>query len=110
MPGIVGLISRMPRVAAERELLQMVAALCHEDFYVTGTWIDESLGIYVGWIVRENSFSARMPLQNEPRDVVLVFAGEEFPEPGAPRRRTEHGQDLSQAGPSYLLDGYQEDP
>jgi asparagine synthase (glutamine-hydrolysing) len=100
----------MPRVEAERELLQMVAALCHEDFYVTGTWIDQSLGIYVGWIVRENSFSDRMPLQNADRDVVLVFAGEEFPEPGAPRGLKERGHDLSQSGPSYLLHAYQEDP
>ena len=100
----------MPRVEAERELLRMVAALCHEDFYATGTWIDESLGIYVGWIVRENSFSDGMPLQNADRDVVLVFAGEEFPEPGAPRRLKERGHDLSQSGPSYLLHLYQEDP
>src|ERR1700693_4195660 len=110
MPGIVGLISRMPRVEAERELLQMVAAFCHEDFYVTGTWIDESLGVYVGWIVRENSLSDGMPLQNEHRDVVLVFAGEEFPEPEAPRRLKERGHDLSLSGPSYLLHLYEEDP
>src|SRR5260370_42064778 len=109
MPGIGGLISRMPRVEAERELLQMVAALCHEDFYLTGTWSDESLGIYVGWIVRENSFSDGMPLQNEHRDVVLVFAGEEFPEPGAARRLKERGPDLGQSGPSYLLHVYEEE-
>jgi asparagine synthase (glutamine-hydrolysing) len=100
----------MPRVEAERELLQMVAALCHEDFYVTGTWIDESLGVYVGWIVRENSFSDGMPLQNEHRDVVLVFAGEEFPEPGASRRLKERGHDFSLSGPSYLVHVYEEDP
>jgi asparagine synthase (glutamine-hydrolysing) len=100
----------MPRVEAERELLQMVAALCHEDFYVTGTWIDESLGVYVGWIVRENSFSDGMPLQNEHRDVVLVFSGEEFPEPGASRRLKQRGHDFSLSGPSYLVHLYEEDP
>src|SRR6266700_7639264 len=110
MPGIVGLISRMPRAEAERELLQMVAALRHEDFYVTGTWIDESLGAYVGWIVRKNSFSDGMPLQNEHRDAVLVFAGEEFPELGTPRRLKERGHDVSLSGPSYLVHVYEEDP
>jgi asparagine synthase (glutamine-hydrolysing) len=100
----------MPRVEAERELLQMVAALCHEDFYLTGTWIDESLGVYVGWIVRENSFSDGMPLQNEHRDVVLVFAGEEFREPAASRRLKERGHDFSLSGPSYLVHLYEEDP
>ena len=37
MPGIVGLITRMPRQRAERELYQMVETLRHESFYVTGT-------------------------------------------------------------------------
>jgi hypothetical protein len=37
MPGIAGLITRMPREEAERQLLQMVEALYHEDFYVAGT-------------------------------------------------------------------------
>ena len=49
MPGILGLITRLPREAAERELLQMVRATCSESFYVTGTWSDESLGLYLGW-------------------------------------------------------------
>src|SRR5256885_738767 len=74
MPGIVGLITSMPRERAERELLQMVGALNHEDFYVTGTWVEESLGVYVGWIARKGSFSDRMPLRNEQGDVVH-FAG-----------------------------------
>src|SRR5216683_3848583 len=110
MPGIVGLISRMPRVEAERELLRMVAALCHEDFYVTGTWIDESLGVYVGWVVRKNSFSDGMPLRYEQRNVVLVLAGEEFPEPGAAQRLKELGHGFDLAGPSYLVHAYEEDP
>ena len=60
----------------------MVEALRHENFYVTGTWADESLGVYVGWVARKRSFSDGMPLSNERGDVVLVFSGEEFPEPG----------------------------
>src|SRR5256885_10123505 len=110
MPGIAGLITRMPRAQAQRELLQMVAALCHEDFYVTGTWIDESLGVYVGWVVRKNSFSDGMPLQNERQDITLVFAGEEFPEPGTAERLKEHGHSFDAAGPSYLVHACEEDP
>ena len=68
MPGIVGLITKMPRERAERELLRMVEALRHESFYATGTWIDESLGVYVGWVARKDSFSDGMPLCNERGD------------------------------------------
>src|ERR1035437_8500818 len=102
MPGIVGPITGMPREQAERELLQMVEALRHENFYVTGTWVEESLGVYVGWIARRDSFSNGMPVRNEQGDVVLVFAGEEFPEPGTERRLKERGHRLDVARASYL--------
>lgn len=88
----------------------MVARLRHEDFYVTGTWVEESLGICVGWVARKGSFADKMPLRNERGDVVLAFAGEEFPEPGTARRLKEAGHDFSADGPSYLAHLYEEDP
>ena len=109
MPGIVGLLTRMPRARAQLELLRMVEALRHENFYATGTWVDESLGVYVGWIVRKDSFSDGMPLSNEQGDVVLVFSGEEFPEPGTARRLKERGHRLDAEGPSYLVHLYEDD-
>jgi asparagine synthase (glutamine-hydrolysing) len=109
MPGIVGLISQMPRERAERQLHQMVEALRHENFYVTGTWVDESLGAYIGWVERKGSFSDGMPLRNERGDVILIFSGEEFPDPGTAQRLKERGHDLSPAGPSYLVHRYEEE-
>src|SRR5881296_708805 len=109
MPGIVGLLTRMPRQRAEPELLRMVEAQRHEAFYSTGTWVDESLGVYVGWAVRKDSFSDGMPLWNERGDVALVFSGEEFPEPGTARRLKERGHEVGTDGPSYLVHLYEED-
>jgi asparagine synthase (glutamine-hydrolysing) len=109
MPGIVGLITRMPREKAKRELLMMVQALYHENFYVTDTWVDESLGVYVGWVARKDSFSDGMPLQNERGDVVLVFAGEEFPDPALIKDLRQRGHEFSADGPSYLVHLYEED-
>jgi asparagine synthase (glutamine-hydrolysing) len=100
----------MPRERAQRELCCMVEALCHEDFYVTGTWSDESSGVYVGWIARRGSFSDGMPLRNERRDATLVFSGEEFPEPGTAQRLRERGHELDAAGCDYLVHLYEEDP
>src|SRR5881296_4682203 len=110
MPGIVGLLTRMPRERAEPELLQMVETLCHEPFYSTGTWVDESRGVYVGWAVRKDSFSDGMPLWNERGDVVLVFSGEEFPEPGTAHRLKEREHRLDHGGPAYLVHLYEDDP
>lgn len=110
MPGIVGLITRMPREWAEPQLQGMVRALWHESFYVTGTWIDESMGVYLGWAARKGSFSDGMPLCNERGDVSLVFSGEEYPEPGTARRLKEWGHAVEATGPSYLVHLYEEDP
>jgi asparagine synthase (glutamine-hydrolysing) len=109
VPGIVGLITKMPRAWAEAQLQRMVEALRHESFYVTGTWIDESLGVYVGWAARENSFSDGMPIHNERNDVVLVFSGEDYPEPGTARRLKERGHECAADGPAYLVHLYEED-
>jgi asparagine synthase (glutamine-hydrolysing) len=109
MPGIVGLITRMPRQRAERQLLQMIEALAHEPFYETGTWVDESLGVYVGWVARKGSFAAGMPLRNERGDVTLVFAGEEFSPLGTSADLRARGHSLDLDGPSYMVHLYEED-
>jgi len=100
----------MPRAWAEAQLHQMVGALCHESFYVTGTWIDESLGVYVGWAARENSFSDGMPIRNERDDVALIFSGEDYPEPGTVQRLKKQGHEFAADGPAYLVHVYEEDP
>jgi asparagine synthase (glutamine-hydrolysing) len=51
-----------------------------------------------------------MPLQNERGDVTLIFAGEEFPEPGTASRLRERGHSVQCNGPSYLVHVYEEDP
>ncbi|PYU29142.1 MAG: hypothetical protein DMG32_00760 [Acidobacteria bacterium] len=109
MPGIVGLITRMPRERAEPQLLRMVEAIRHESFYEKGTWVDDSLGVYVGWTARKNSFSNGMPLTNEEQSVSLVFSGEEYPEPGISHRLKQYGHSLDHHGPSYLVHLYEED-
>jgi asparagine synthase (glutamine-hydrolysing) len=108
MPGIVGLISKIPRERAELQLQGMMATLQHEHFYASGTWINESLGVYVGWTVRKGSFSDGMPLSNGRGDVVLVFSGEDYPDPDTARQLNEHGHAVRTGGPSYLVHLYEE--
>jgi len=110
MPGIAGLITKMPRARAERELHTMVAALHHNSAWAIGTWSDESAGVYIGWVARKDSFGGRMPVCNERGDVVLVFSGEEFPDPETPRRLRGRGHAVDGRGPSYLAHLYEDDP
>ena len=58
----------------------MLAAICHESFYRSGTWSDESLGIYLGWTELPGSFSSGMPLRNQAGDICMVFSGDEYSE------------------------------
>jgi asparagine synthase (glutamine-hydrolysing) len=102
-------MTTLPRQQAEPQLLRMVDALTHEPFYTSGTWIDESRGIYVGWIARKESFCDGMPLRNERGDV-LVFSGEEFPEPGTVGRLKARGHRFDAEGPSYLIHLFEDDP
>jgi len=108
MPGIVGLFTRMPRASAELQLLKMVESVRHESTYVTGTWIDESLGLYVGWTARKDSFSDGMPLRNERNDVILVFSGEAYADSGIANHLKKCGHELDTEGPSYLVHLYEE--
>src|SRR5215831_12233128 len=110
MPGIVGLITKKPGEWAEPQLLRMLKSLCHEPFYIKGTWIDESFGVYAGWVERGGSFSDSNPLCNEKGDVHLLFSGEEFSAPGTADRLKEKGHDIGLTGPSYLVHLYEEDP
>lgn len=110
MPGIVGLITKLPRERAERELREMVESLRHESFYSTGTWIDAEQGIYVGWVARKGSFADGMPLRNESGDITLTFSGEEFPEPGIVDALRKRGHAAAPNGASYLVHRYEEEP
>jgi asparagine synthase (glutamine-hydrolysing) len=110
MPGIVGLITKLPQSEAETQLRRMLKTLLHEPFYVSGTWADSEQGIYVGWATRKGSFDDGMPLQNESGDRTLLFSGEEFPEPGINAALRARGHNIGASPASYLVHRYEEEP
>ncbi len=103
MPGIAGLITKLPREQAEQELMHMCASLWREPCYVGGVWMDESMGVYVAWNARQDSPSADMPVCNEENNIVLVFSGEDYPDRRMGRQLAERGHVLNQHALSYLV-------
>jgi asparagine synthase (glutamine-hydrolysing) len=93
----------MPRPRAEAELQTMLGVMQHESFYVTRRWIDEGLGLYVGWTARAGSFSDASASENETGDRVLIFSGEEYPAPGAVQRLEQRGHRIGPGRPDYLV-------
>jgi asparagine synthase (glutamine-hydrolysing) len=110
VPGIVGLITKQPCSSATLQLEGMLKAVQHEAFYNSGTWIDESLGVYVGWTALKGSFSDSMPLSNEQQNVCLIFSGEEYPDPRSAQQLRTHGHHLRPSESEYLVHLYEENP
>lgn len=110
MPGLVGIISKMPRTQVCRQLAAMMEAIRHESFYTAKTWEDEKAGVYVGCVARENSFSDGMPVRNERGDVVLAFSGEVYTDPSELQALRQRGHAFENYGASYLVHLYEEDP
>lgn len=108
MPGIVGLITRWQRDRAESELRRMLGAVLHEPRYTTGTWSDESLGVYAGWTAHRGSFAEHMPLTAEQsdskaqRDLTLIFSGEDYSDPER-ARIIDNPDDAPGRGAAYLV-------
>lgn len=109
MPGIVGLITKMPRERAEAELAQMLGAMHHESFYECGRSVDAGLGIYAGCVARKSDSSDPIPLSNELGNVFLLFSGEDFSEPGTKDRLKKQGHKFDEGGSSYLVHLAEED-
>jgi len=109
LPGIVGLITKMPREHAERQLRKMTESICHESFYSIGTWSAPDQGIYVGWAARKGSFADGMPLHNENGQITLVFSGEEFPEQNLTSSLKKQGHSIQSNGSSYLVHRYEDE-
>ena len=109
MPGIVGLVTKLPRAAAEQQLLAMVKCLRHEPFYNCGTWSDPEHGIYVGWVARLGSFADGMPVRNEDGEITLFFSGEEFPEPDLKKALRHRGHQFSNEESAYLVHRYEDE-
>lgn len=101
MPGIVGLITKMPREWAEPQLARMIQALRHESFYQSGTAIDEPLGVYAGWTALKDSFSDGTPLHDQQGGVTLIFSGEEYTDPKAVTECSQDGFGKSRS--SHLM-------
>lgn len=106
MPGIVGIISRSPVEIGTID--RMIQSMLHEPFYGSGKQAFTALGVQVGWVCHDKSFSDCMPLWNEAKDVCLVFSGEDFRDPDKIGHRSHSGQIFTFDNASYLIHLYEE--
>jgi asparagine synthase (glutamine-hydrolysing) len=87
VPGIVGIIGKGFRGSHEGDLKLMVDSMMHEPFYRQGSYVNEGLGVYAGWIGHPDSYADCLPATNEQKDVILLFAGEHFDDDASQQKR-----------------------
>lgn len=108
MPGIVGFVPSTDRPLSKGKIVeQMVAPMLHESSYVSGTLVEETSGLAVGWVCHRGSFSDCLPIWNETRDVCLVFVGEDFRDEADLRQLREDGHSFEGDKAGYIVHLYE---
>src|ERR1051325_9771048 len=108
MPGIVGILSKIPDRETPARLQRMLQSMLHEQFYSSGCYSNENLGIAVGWTSHPKSFTTGLPFWNETREVCLIIAGEEFSDLVDIDGLKGRGHCFSETDGSYLVHQYAE--
>lgn len=82
--------------------------MLHESFYSSGSYCNDQIGVYAGWICHKDSFCDCMPLWNEKKNVLLIFFGENFSDQELfdQLKAKHHRFDNSNA--SYIVHMYEE--
>ena len=108
MPGIAGIISKSSKEMNKKDLNIMINCMMHESFYTSGTYVNEEMGIYAGWVCHKNSFADCMPIFNEKKDLVLLFSGENFADKELTDHLKKQGHEFNVSNASYLIHLYEE--
>lgn len=108
MPGITGIISKTSREKRIADIEAMTECMIHEQFYSSGTYINDQMGVYLGWTCHKDSFTDCMPIYNEKKDLVLVFCGENFTDPELFNQLKTRHHKFEKYNASYLVHLYEE--
>jgi asparagine synthase (glutamine-hydrolysing) len=108
MPGILGIIGRGSPEEKTSALQQMMKCMMHETSYTSGSYINERLGLWVGWVCHSASFADCMPVWNETKDVCVIFSGEDFTDTTAIESLRARGHECNWDDASYLVHFYEE--
>ena len=108
MPGMVGIISKNSEEENRSNLQVLINAMTHEGTYECGRYINESLGLYAGWVCHRGSFVDCMPVWNESRDKCLLFYGENFIDTTVISSLKKRDHLFNAHNASYLIHLYEE--
>ena len=80
MPGIAGIIRKQPYEGMRRDLDLMVESMRHEAYYVGNQYVNQDIGLYLGWLSHPCSLGECLPLISFDKRFVLIIVGENYPD------------------------------
>ena len=108
MPGIVGIVSKISVDQNRQDLEVMLKSMLHESFYSSGSYANDHIGIYAGWICHKDSFCDCMPVWNEKKDIALIYFGENFTDLDLFDRLKAKHHRFDNTNASYIVHMYEE--
>ena len=108
MPGIAGIISKKPIQIIEPIIESMIGTMLYEDFYASGKYLNEQMGVCIGWAVHKDSFADCQPIYNEKKDVILICYGENHVDADILNEIKGKGHDVAALNASYLVHLYED--
>ena len=109
MPGIAGVIQKNIGPDVQAAVCTMAECMRHEPFHEVGTYFNEPEGVALGWVTDRGTFADCLPIWNERRDVILIFAGEHFGGHGSEMSALRaKGHSTGKSDASYLIHVYEE--
>ncbi len=82
--------------------------MLHEPEYKHGTYFNEDLGVFAGWVCHRGSYADCMPIYSEEEDIVLLFSGENYPDPTVIDHLKQRGHIFDQKSANSIVHLYQE--
>jgi len=108
MPGIYGILLGDSGEGVRLNFEAMARAMPREVFDRCGSVHEPRTGVWLGWSAHVGSFADANPVWNETREILLVFAGEAFPDGSEIDFLRTNGHALCKEDASYLIHAYEE--
>jgi len=108
MAGFAGVIGLKRSKEAEALVDEMLQAMSHEPFYKRGKYINDELGLCVGWVVHPDSFSDCMPVRSKDGNTTIILSGEIFTSEERLQFLRRSGHNATASNGSYLGQLHQE--
>lgn len=81
--------------------------MMHEPYYKSGVFTNENLNISAGWVSIKNSFADCMPVVNRNKDLILIYAGENFVDAENNIDFNDKAKGAPSTNAQYLIDQYE---